>query len=186
MAPKNSDISQEIYHRIYRLYKKNIDTAVIATTVQLPLKTVQNIVNRFAHTYQSATTEPAGGGASWCDVLFMTRGRYAVLEISGAMSGERVSVCTAEFVRAVTLPFKAFALRMTDVSEIDEKGIEAILAFARACTEKGIYVAILDPGAAVEGAIHTHGLDEKLPVFGTETVFEQKAFAISGDRHHKT
>ncbi|MBD3314328.1 MAG: hypothetical protein GF344_00950, partial [Chitinivibrionales bacterium] len=46
MAPKDRELSMEIYHRIYRLTKKNVDPQQIAATLSLPYKTVQKVVNR--------------------------------------------------------------------------------------------------------------------------------------------
>jgi hypothetical protein len=184
MAFKSTEISQDIYHRIYRLYKKNIEPNVIATTVNLPLKTVHNIVGRFAHTYHPSAVKNSEA-ASFLDILVMARGRYAVIELTGCLTAEQQEILEVEFNKAVVLPYKAFALRMTDVMALDKKGTETVLAFAEKCRDKGIYVAILDPALAIEPVICEHELDAKVPVFGTETVFEKNAFAGTVERHHK-
>ncbi|MDD5673255.1 MAG: hypothetical protein PHC61_03760 [Chitinivibrionales bacterium] len=184
MTPNQPELSQEIYHRIYRLFKKNTDAKLIATAVNLPIKMVQNIVSRFAHTHPpSAARETVA--ISYLDILVMARGRYAVIELSGSMTADQHEVMEREFAKILQLSYKALALRMTDTAALDEKGISALLAFADQCRQKGIYVAILDPGLSVEPVICESELDAKLPVFGTETVFEKNAFTTVSERHKK-
>ena len=117
--------------------------------------------------------------------MVQPRGRYAVVDLSGSITVDQQELLEVELAKLLTLTFRAFALRMTDASALDKKGVEAILAFAETARSRAVYVAILDPALAIEPVICELGLDAKLPVFGTETVFEKNAFATAAERHHK-
>lgn len=179
------EVSIELYHRIYRLLRKGADCMRIAAAVELPLKTVQNIVARFKDSSSIDINAEAAAGPHAqkvdsvpCEAIVFSKGRYALVDLTGQLVNNRLSSVLAEFGKLLNSEFKAFALRMKNVTAIDAEGFKAFLSFYEQCSAKQLYVAILDPSEIFESVLKEHQGELTIPIFGTESTFEKNAFAI--------
>ena len=84
MLNHSDELSQEMYHRIYRMIKRNIEPRLIAATLNLPLKTVSSIVLRMKEKKDSTTTDSAAVSSQYhsvsdfLDVYLYTKTRQAL------------------------------------------------------------------------------------------------------------
>jgi anti-anti-sigma factor len=192
MSHKQSHLPQEIYHRIYWFAKRNVDPRVIAVTLKLPLKTVQHFIAKLSSIEQlpppshsdkgkSAAhhrePSPSSPESDFLDVYFFSKTRHVIMDISGMITKSNSEKLKGELQKLIPSEWKAVALRMTDVKKVDEEGFSIILSFLESQTKTGRYSAILDPSASVDSFLSASGLDRDIPVFGTESAFEEKAFS---------
>lgn len=192
MSQQQKEYSQEIYHRIYRLAKRNIKPQLIAAALGLPVEAVQNIVNRLfnatdAYEIEEETVVEGEESSSppFLDIMLVPRSRYAILDISGMAVSETEERLSAQLENLLMSTWKAIALKVSDIQNVDEKGVQAILSFHAKFTHKGRYTALLDPSPEVERAIEEFELGNRIPIFGTERSFEESAYepeALRKDR----
>jgi anti-anti-sigma regulatory factor len=173
------DKQTNIYQRIYRFFRRNVEPDRIATTLDLPLKTVQNVLERF---YQSQIKDEADAISSaseepFLDVYVIPKVRYLVADISGWLTAEHEKKIRTELDNLAKSQWKVIALMMRDVIALDEFVTELLLAFYNQLIDRGRYTAILDPSPAIEAYIVEHKLEEQIPIFGTEKTFEDEAFS---------
>lgn len=189
MSHKSSHLPQEIYHRIYWYAKRNVDPHVIAHTLRLPLKTVEHIIDRFSatdeprdtpHTHafvKHASHERAPAAEEdFLDIFLFVKTRYAVMDISGMVTKRNIHKLTAELHKLRNSDLKVVAISMTDVRQLDEDGLGALIGFYDDFKKMDRYTAVLDPSPAADEFIADHDKEKKLPIFGTETAFEAHAF----------
>jgi anti-anti-sigma regulatory factor len=189
MSHKSSHLPQEIYHRIYWYAKRNVDPHVIAHTLRLPLKTVEHIIDRFsaadqpkdmphAHAFsrQAGHEHAPASEEDFLDIFLFVKTRYAVMDISGMVTKRNIHKLIAELHKLRSSDLKAVAISLTDVKQLDEDGLGALIILLDDFKKMGRYTAILDPSPVADAFIAEHDLEKKLPVFGTETAFESHAF----------
>jgi ABC-type transporter Mla MlaB component len=205
MSPRNeTKISWEIYHRIYRFAVKNVDAQSIASTLNLPIKTVSNILERFHNAGKSSPTETEAPspkksrpkanaeienqpeGLSFLDVYLLSKARYAILDLSGMVTSDHLDKLQKELNHLASSSWKAVALLMADVVAIDDMAMAEIIKFQSDFHGRGRYVGLLNPSPAIEPFIEKNKIDEKIPIFGTEKVFEENAFSFTKSEGKKT
>jgi anti-anti-sigma regulatory factor len=188
MTRKNNELSMEIYHRIYRLTKKNVDPQQIAVTLSLPFKTVQNVVERIqagleakaaGRLQKAAAKAEAKDQEPYLDIYTLPRGRYAVLDINGDLIEEHVPALERELKGMLKAQWKSIALLMKSVRSMDESALHAVLTFRDEYLRHGRYTAVLDPSSAVDHLLTGTEEAVRLDVFGTEKTFEERAFATT-------
>ncbi|HEX7510287.1 MAG TPA: STAS domain-containing protein [Chitinivibrionales bacterium] len=186
MNDKNSQLPQDIYHRLYWYAKRNVDPARIATALNLPLKTVQHVVGKLAEEKKQANSPekgtPAEHGSAktasgdFLDLFLFTKTRYSVMDISGSLNKKHIQHFRETFLKLAGADRKPLALKLTDVSHIDETGVHSLKTLHAGIVHQDRYCAILDPGAAIEPILKQYGIDSLIPIFGTELAFEEHAF----------
>lgn len=182
---KQSEISEEMYRRIYRLIKRQIDPRVIATTVNIPLKTVEGIVSRFEKNLIGelgnleglSNISEANEEKGFLDIYVYTKTRYAIIQVVGILTSENKDVFSQELEKVYQTSFKAFAIRMSDVTEIDEIICKLIVNYYEKFQSYSRYLALLDPAPEIDGLLAQFRVDSVVPVFGTERAFEDAAFS---------
>ncbi|MFW5775486.1 MAG: STAS domain-containing protein [Chitinivibrionales bacterium] len=178
-----SELNWEIYHRVYRLAVKNVDPQRIAATLNVSLKTVQNVIYRIKSAKQNLKNDnptslsESKGTGTYLDLYVLPKTRYVVLDLNGWVTREHCARLAEEITTIKESDWKTVAILMADVKDIDQAAIDLILDFHREYENKGRFVAILDPSQDIEPFIAETGLEEKIPVYGTEKTFEDKAFA---------
>lgn len=73
--------------------------------------------------------------------------------------------------------WKAVAIRVTDASAMDETGYTILKNFYTQMELKGRFIALLDPCPAVELLLKQFNDSSSVPIFGTESAFEEHAFS---------
>lgn len=186
MSSKSGELSQDIYRRIYRLGQQKVDPRIIAAALKLPFKTVSNVLERLS----SIGTDSAGIVAveeklveenqdDLLSVFVFPKMRYAVMDLGGKLTGDNADILRRELQVQLDGLLKAVAVRLSDVTEIDSRTVDVLIWAKAAFTAKGRFVGLLDPAPAIEKQILKFELDEKIPIFGTESTFEEKAFATT-------
>ncbi|MBN2036651.1 MAG: STAS domain-containing protein [Chitinispirillaceae bacterium] len=187
-------VSEDMYHRVYRLMKRDTDPRLIAAALNLPLRTVLNVLARLKKHDLEGAAEATGcksekkkraGQTSFLDVYFLAKTRYAILQLVGHCTREQGSILEAELHKAQTSAWKAIAIRMSDVTALDEWAAHQLLDFCLALKARERFVALLDPPAPIEPAIMQYGLEQKVQVFGTVHAFEEEAFVRKAPTSHQ-
>jgi anti-anti-sigma regulatory factor len=114
--------------------------------------------------------------ADFLDIFLFSKTRYSVIDISGSLCGDHASRLVNEVDSLTQSDRKPLALKMTDITCLDEKGAAAIIAQYKNFASRGRYFAILDPSTNIESLFKQFGIDGQISVFGTELAFEQHAF----------
>jgi anti-anti-sigma regulatory factor len=183
---RQADLSEEMYKRIYRLIKRQIDPRIIATTLHIPVRTIEGIVSRIDRTsvevnedeIQKITKESLeNADRGFLDIYFYSKTRYGIIQVVGTLIGEHLEAFSLELNKAYEISLKAVAIRMTDVTMIDEEAGKMILKFHEKFQSLGRFSALLDPQPAIESSLSQFHLDTDIPIFGTERAFEDAAFS---------
>ena len=186
MNDKGSQLPKDIYHRLYWYAKRKVDPARIALALNLPIKTVHHILAKLAEEGKPAplsekkssdgpkAAKPAPG--DFLDLFVFTKTRYSVVDISGSIDKKNIQKFRESFLKITGSDRKPLALKMTDVTSIDETGIHSLKTLYTGIRHQGRYCAILDPAPGIEPILKQHGVDVIIPIFGTELAFEEHAF----------
>ena len=194
MAQKPAALSEEMYIRIFRLVKRGIDVVRIASTVQLPIETVQHIVTRINNssgggesgdTGISQTPAHESDEEQFLDIYLAPQHNYVIIEMSGSLINYHEEKIVEKFRHILQSKWKAVAIRLSDVREIDAAAVELLLQYKREFSAKGYYMALLDPSPVVDRHITETGLDEQIPVFGTEIAFSENVLSIKRGQKFK-
>lgn len=187
MGIKQQELSEEMYKRIYRLVKRQVDSRVIANTLNIPVRTVEGIVSRLGKSAAgefSNENDPVGvlagdqdGG--FLDIYMYPKTRYAVIEIVGTLTAQYLAAFIEELEKAYNSSLKAFAIRMADITRLDEQAAKTIILYFEKFQSYGRYLAILDPSPDLEALLVQYKIDQTIPIFGTERAFEDTAFSRS-------
>lgn len=177
------EISEEMYHRFYRLHKRNIPPEAIANTLNLPLRTVKQLINRMNMTHSKTPKKVTtvqnpvkSENADYLDIYFYTKTRYSIIQLVGVLTEKYSENLDKELQKSLTSSWKAIALEMSNVSLIDETCSDLIISYYQNFLEKDKFLAILDPSPAVDSQLMELKLEGNVPVFGTELAFEENAF----------
>jgi anti-anti-sigma regulatory factor len=176
-------LSENIYHRVYQLVKRNVDLRIIAATLNLTLRSVLNVIARiersglddkkgFDRIYDipEKTQKPA-----FLDTYFVPRNRYAVLQFVGFVVKEMKAKIEAELLIVKLSSWKTIAIQLTEVTAIDETGAHLLLAFCAEMKSRDRYIALLDPSMELESTLTHYQFESKVPIFGTKWAFEENA-----------
>jgi anti-anti-sigma factor len=190
MHNKFSQLPQDIYHRLYWYVQRKVDPKRIAAALNLPVKTVQNLIDRLNAEKKEAPAEKVkvkpeqtkGNpvSADFMDIYIFAKTRYTIIDISGSIDKQHTQKLRDELVKISASDRKPLALKMSDVVFIDDYGIQELKNLYVGIKYQNGYCAILDPSLIADEAIKRYGLDEIIPVFGTEIAFEEHAFRLSG------
>lgn len=177
------ELSEDMYRRIYRLIKRQIDPRVIANTLNIPIRTVETIINRYGKTSLDDFTPDASSDTEdtaekgFLDIYNYPKTRYSILQIVGTLTKEHIDQFNDELEKTSTTAIKALAIRMADVSSIDNDGAAVLLKYFERFQTYGKYFALLDPSPELESALTSLKIVDTIPIFGTERAFEEAAFA---------
>jgi anti-anti-sigma regulatory factor len=185
---RHNEVSDEIYHRIYRLIKRRINAHTIAATLHLPVRTVLSVINRLekkdtATQLPQATSEQnneSPDNNEYLDIYFYPKTRYAILDLVGALSERYIDQLKIEVDKVIQSSWKAVAIRMNDVYLLVEPAASQLLSAYEKYTTLGRYLALLDPSPSIEQDLLKYNLEPTIPIFGTERAFEEAAFAKKG------
>ena len=184
MAGRYCDLSDEIYHRLYRLTKRHVDPKVIANTLHLPLKTVNNLITRINTPDPSPGMEIAENGVKensvpeigFLDVYYYQKTRFALIKLVGTLNEENSDILNKELQKVLGSFYKAAAIKMSDVVSMDEAASRNLLDYNEIFQKDSKFLAILDPSKAIEPQLLEFQLEGAIPIFGTERAFEEAAF----------
>ncbi len=177
MNEHNLDLSDEIYRRLYRLIKRGVEPRRIAATLELPIKTVQNIIFRLEQGWNGSDSGSHEDHDDYLDAYLLTKTRHTVLQLVGKAVSSTLNSLQTEIAKLENCNSRAMAIKISDVTQIDEPASKELIEFKKRMDQAGRYVALLDPPQELEPALLELKLEESIPVFGTETAFEERAFA---------
>ena len=171
-------VSEEIYHRVYRLLKRNTDPPLIAAALNLPLRIVLGVIGRLEKKPELAGARSKDGDsteretAPSLEATFSGKARYALLQLAGHVVKEQKMTLENELRNVQESVWKAVAIRLADVEAMDETGARMLLEFCESMIARERYVALLDPSVQIEPMITQFQFEGKVPVFGTIGAFE--------------
>lgn len=176
-----NEISEEMYRRLYRLLKRKIPPESIAGTLNIPLRTVHRIIDRINITLNddpkaNAEKNTKPEQKNYLDIYVFSKTRYSVIQLVGTLTEPYLKQLENELEKAFLSQWKAIAIEMSDILSIDKVCCELILTYNQKFTENEKFLAILDPSQAIEPHLLEFGLENVMPVFGTELAFEENAF----------
>lgn len=184
MQNRADELSQEMYHRIYRMIKRDVEPKLIAATLNLPLKTITNIIfrmkqrdNQNSTTTVSPSNESEQVVSDFLDAYLYTKTRYAVIQLVGVLHVHNLYLLEKEVEKSISASWKAVAIRMTDLHLIDIDSCKFIQDSHKKFQGSGRYLAILDPSPEIEPILNQFGMEDVVPIFGTERAFEDAAFS---------
>ncbi len=184
MANKQPELSEEMYKRIYRLIKRQIDPRIIANTLNIPLRTIEAISTRLeknlTNDYANEQLFNNGSRAAdngFLDIYVYPKTRYAIIQLVGTLITDHLESFSKELDKAHNSSFKAFAIRMSDVTSIDETAGKLLLSLYEKVQSFHRFMAILDPSPDIDKLLIQFHIDSTIPVFGTERAFEDAAFS---------
>jgi len=186
MSPnKPKDISEEMYHRVYRLVKRNVNPHTIAATLNLPLRTILGVINRverpdLSDGSTSAVETPRESQSEtqeFLDIYFYPKTRYAILDLVGVLTDSCTEKLLVELDKVLASSWKAVAIRMSDVSALSISIGTLLIEYKEKFNVLSRFLAILDPSPAIEGTLIECKIEQIIPVFGTESAFEDAAFS---------
>jgi ABC-type transporter Mla MlaB component len=179
-------ITSDMYHRIYRMGLKKLSADRIAATLRLPPRTVHAILERLfgrpgsgkpkATPQEQLESRPQE--TPYLDIFILPKIRYARVDCFGYVTRDHLPQLKAELEKLLAAQWKAVALQLSDVVQLDTEAIAVIRDFYLAYEKRGRYSAILDPSPNIEPIIAESQIEKLMPVFGTEKSFEETAFAI--------
>ncbi len=179
-------VSQEMYTRIYRLHKRNINSQIIASTLNIPLRTVQSVISRFESTTATNQIEPANqsiydstseNSTTFLDIYTYTKTRFAIIEFVGVLTDNYADNVTNEIQKTLSSNWKAIGLKLNQVRSIDKSIADIFLSFHQKCSAASKFFALLDPSPEIEPQIKQFNIENIIPIFGTERAFEDNAFS---------
>ncbi|MGE5669828.1 MAG: STAS domain-containing protein [Fibrobacterota bacterium] len=177
------ELSEEMYRRIYRLIKRQIDPRAIGNTLNIPLRTVESIISRYGKTSIEDLTSDATldsddtAEKGFLDIYNYPKTRYSIIQIVGTLTKEHIDQFNDELEKTSTTAIKALAIRMSDISSIDSDGAGVLMKYFERFQTYGKYFALLDPAPELETTRNNLKVAEKIPIFGTERAFEEAAFS---------
>jgi anti-anti-sigma regulatory factor len=175
-----------MYTRIYRLYKRNINTQSIATTLNIPLRTVQSVISRFeiSGNLQPAESEdsigkksPVENNTAFLDIYTYPKTRYIIIEFVGSLTDNYTESVSRELQKLLSSNWKAVGLKMNNVEQLDKSIADIILSYHQQCASVAKFFAILDPSPQIETQLKQFNVENAVPIFGTERAFEDTAFS---------
>jgi anti-anti-sigma factor len=178
------ELSEDMYRRIYRLIKRQIDPRAIANTLNIPLRTVESIINRYGKTSiedlsseETSLDSDNNTEKGFLDIYNYPKTRYSIIQIVGTLTKEHIDQFNDELEKTSTTAIKALAIRMSDISSIDSDGAQVLLKYFERFQTYGKFFALLDPSPELESSLNTLKIAETIPIFGTERAFEEAAFS---------
>jgi anti-anti-sigma regulatory factor len=179
----SNELSQEMYHRLYKLIKRKIDPHTIAVTLNLSVKTLSNIIFRLEQSAQSTTSEISSltkqndRDSDFLDIYLFPKTRYAIIQLVGTLINQYTSLLSSELEKTFKSSWKAVALQLTDVTVIDDTASTIMLEFHQRYLNFGRYLALLDPSPEIEHQLIDLKIEGIIPIFGTERAFDDAAFS---------
>jgi ABC-type transporter Mla MlaB component len=178
-------MSENMYHRVYQLVKRNVDLHVIAATLDLPLRTVLNVIARIEKSGLAGKTGSDDNEVPsdtpqqhvFLDSYFVTKNRYAIVQFVGFVVREMMEKLERELQAAKLSLWKTMAVQLTDVTDMDETGARKLLDFCNEMKSRDRYVALLDPSKTIEPALSLYKLEGTVHIFGTLWAFEAEALS---------
>ena len=128
-------LSESFYHRVYQLVKRNIGLRVIAATLNVPLRSVLNVIARIEKSgldekkvVRSPDEIPLKQQKNaFLDAYFIPRNRYAVLQLVGFIVKEMKAKIEAELLIVKLSSWKIIAIQLTEITSMDETGAQLLL-----------------------------------------------------------
>jgi anti-anti-sigma regulatory factor len=175
----NEDQQYVLYRRIYRMRKKKFKPAEIATVLDLPIGTVQKILNQLDENGVSPGLETEKATQvkteSNAYVIPVLRKEYHILDLGGVFTFQFLKTLRAEFEEVLKSKDSwPVAIKMNDAVSVDSSIVGLIMNFAKEMKSIGRTVVFLDPSKPVDNLFKQLNLYEKIPVYGTELVLQEK------------
>lgn len=176
---KQLDDNLLLYRRVYRLHKRNFKPVEIATILELPVSTVNQVVNHLLNRDKNRIDTPesiaaSSMGSDIVEIITMQRKGYLVVDIGGNLVLQKLKPLRDEFTRLLEQDDNpVVALRLYDVTLIDSSAIGLMVNFSKKMEKNNRKVMFLDPSESVESIIRELNINTVIPIMGTELALER-------------
>jgi len=179
-----------IYSKIYRLYKKDVDPQKISLMTNIPLKMIKSIIYKFEHEGEIDYDESHKTVAPFLDISSSKLHKHVILDLSGMLVEKFIEKIKEALEEAERLTGFLVAIKLESVLEVDKAAMDFVIKFKEDIAEStGRVVVLLSPNEEVENYIQTNKIDDKIKIFGTQSSFEDYVFrnimglTTKGNRH---
>lgn len=178
-------LSENIYHRVYQLVKRNVDLRVIAATLNLSLHSVLNVIARIEKNEleekkgpETLSETPTQQQQQFSlDSYLVPLNRYAILQFTGFLVKDTKEKIEADLLAVKLSTWKIIAIQLTEVSDMDETGARLLLDFIAEMKSHDRYIALLDPSMELEVGLTKYHFEDNVSIFGTKWAFEADALS---------
>jgi len=180
-----------IYSKIYRLYRKDVDAQKISLMTNIPLKMIKSIIYKFEHGDEMGGDESHKTVAPFLDIASSKFHKHVILDLSGMLVEQFIGNVKDALDEAERLTGFLVAIKLESVLEVDKAAMDFIIDFKENINQStGRVVVLLSPSEEVENYIEENNVEERIKIFGTQSSFEDYVFrnvmglATKGNRHH--
>ena len=175
-----------LYHRIYRLNKRDFRPAQIAAALDIPLGTVIKVLKQL----EQSKMEVSGHGTHHKHehgeavyIVVSDRKLYIMLDIGGSLVLDSLKAFREELQKTLeSTDMRPVVLRLTDVRIADSSAIGTITNFHKNMVKKNRKVAFLDPSREVDAIFKELNMYKIIPVYGTEMALMQEFVNVAEEK----
>jgi len=166
-----------IYSKIYRLYKKDIDAQKISLMTNIPLNMIKSIIYKFEHGGEINDDDAQKIVAPFLDIASSKFHKHVILDFSGMVVEQFIPNIKDSLDEAERMTGFLVAIKLESVLSVDKASMDFIIKFKEEIAEStGRVVVLLSPSEPVEEHIQAHGVEDKIKIFGTQSSFEDYVF----------
>jgi len=165
-----------IYHRIFKLYQRNVPVQQIAATTHMPLKSVKEIVRKLKNEKQLIKVEELETVEKYLDVHITKHRKYTLVDYSGFFIDKYTNIINNAIVEIRQQLGSTLVIKMDEVVEVDETAMRLLTGYHKELHKIGKSLVLLSPSDCVEQFIQEHKIEDTITIFGTVSAFEEHAF----------
>lgn len=177
-----------IYLRIYKLYQRKIPIQQISATMNIPVKTIKDLIYRFESKGAANKDEKELEKISepFLDHIVKKSHKYAILDFTGMLTAQFSEKINDALEEARQTPSQVLALKLEHIIEVDDTAMKIIMDFKEKLNGPGGKILVfLSPSDPVEDYISKHNIEESIKIFGTQSAFEEYSFKSVLDKSKK-
>lgn len=162
-----------IYHRIFKLYRRKISAQQIAATTKMPLPLVRSVIKKFVDdsASDSNSEEIIREPEYYLDYHVDNQRKYVIVDVSGFVYTQYLDKIKDGFKELNKLN-GVIAIKFDEVVDIEKEAMDLIIKTSKKFIKNGRGVVFLAPSPAVDEYILSENIDDIIKVFGTITTFE--------------
>ncbi|MGM0442750.1 MAG: STAS domain-containing protein [Fibrobacterota bacterium] len=177
-----------IYHRIYKLYKKRFTVQQIAATTNMPLKSVKAIIRKLnSDDSSSAGTKEKSRQSSkqrdlspYLDAHVTKQHTHVTIDFSGFFTAEFTQIIRREINQVIKdSSTPQIVLKISDIFEADTEAFTFLKKTAARLRQNGRTIILFSPPENIEASMEKSGIEKEVKVLGTRAAFDKYIYSLS-------
>jgi hypothetical protein len=162
-----------IYHRIYKLYRRDISAQQIAATTKMPLPLVRSVIKKFVNDSKGVeiVEEESNKLEYYLDYHLDIQRKYTIVDVSGFIYDRYVDKIKIGF-KELNKQNGIIAIKFDEVVDIEKDAMDLIIKTCKKFIKNNRTVVFLAPSPSVDEYILSENIEEIVKVFGTITTFD--------------